>query len=126
MATTPVNAVSNDAKVAALTGKNVSGAGGFGILGSCDTGHGVHGESATSRGVVGTSQKFHGVYGKSVANVGVAGESEQMNGVLGVSHSPTSAAVLGTNDKGGDGVVGTGRRGVVGISDTYQGVYGKS
>jgi hypothetical protein len=34
--------------------------------------------------------------------------------------------VAGTNTAGGDGVVGTGRRGVVGISDTYQGVFGKS
>ena len=31
----------------------------------------------------------------------------------------------GVNESG-DGVIGTGRRGVVGLSDTYQGVYGKS
>ena len=35
-------------------------------------------------------------------------------------------AVQGTNTAGGDGISGTGHRGVVGTSDTYQGVYGKS
>lgn len=34
-------------------------------------------------------------------------------------------AILGTNSTG-DGVVGRGRRGIVGESDTYQGVYGRS
>ncbi len=86
---------------------------GFG--GKCDTGHGVHGESTSSRGVVGTSDKFHGVYGHSKENVGVAGESDGINmqGVLGISHDAKGAGVLGTNDKGGDGVIGKGRRGVV-------------
>jgi hypothetical protein len=121
----PVNAQSTDGKVAAVKGDN-KGSGGFGVWGLCDTGHGVHGDSISSRGVVGTSQKFHGVYGKSVANVGVAGESDKMHGVLGDCHSPTGAGVLGTNNSGGDGVVGVGRRGVVGLSDTFQGVFGKS
>jgi hypothetical protein len=35
-------------------------------------------------------------------------------------------AIAGTNTAGGDGVVGTGRRGVVGISNDFQGVFGKS
>ena len=35
-------------------------------------------------------------------------------------------AVSGQNTAGGDGVTGTGRRGVVGISDAFQGVFGKS
>jgi hypothetical protein len=35
-------------------------------------------------------------------------------------------AVHGDNTVGGDGVFGTGRRGVVGVSDDYQGVFGKS
>ena len=42
------------------------------------------------------------------------------------STDPKVAAVEGTNDKGGDGVVGNGRRSVVGISETFQGVFGKS
>lgn len=35
-------------------------------------------------------------------------------------------AVRGANTAGGDGLFGTGRRGVVGVSDDYQGVFGKS
>jgi hypothetical protein len=35
-------------------------------------------------------------------------------------------AVQGENTAVGDGVVGTGRRGVVGVSDDFQGVFGKS
>jgi hypothetical protein len=35
-------------------------------------------------------------------------------------------AVQGENTAGGDGVFGTGRRGVVGVSDDFQGVFGKS
>jgi hypothetical protein len=35
-------------------------------------------------------------------------------------------AVQGENTAGGDDVFGTGRRGVVGVSDDFQGVFGKS
>ena len=49
-----------------------------------------------------------------------------MYGVLGDCHSSTGAGVSGTNNNGGDGVIGTGRRGVVGISETFQGVFGNS
>ncbi|HEY3289938.1 MAG TPA: hypothetical protein VGK87_07420, partial [Anaerolineae bacterium] len=35
-------------------------------------------------------------------------------------------AILGENTAGGDGIVGKGRRGVVGQSDAYQGVFGTS
>lgn len=58
--------------------------------------------------------------------MGVAGESDEMYGVLGDCHSSTGAGVSGTNNNGGDGVIGTGRRGVVGISETFQGVFGNS
>jgi hypothetical protein len=125
MSTLPIDVKSADAKVAAVKGEG-TGAGGYGVWGKCDTGHGVHGESKGSRGVVGTSQTYHGVYGRSVDNVGVAGESDKMNGVLGVCHGASGAGVLGTNDNGGDGVVGNGKRGVVGFSQTWQGVFGKS
>jgi len=113
--------------LAAVKGEN-TGSGGFGVWGICATGHGVHGDSTSSRGVVGTSQKFHGVYGKSKENVGVAGESDGINmqGVLGISHNAQGAGVLGTNDQGGDGVIGRGRRGVVGESKDFQGVVGTS
>jgi len=111
----PVLAESSDSEVAGVKGQCTVG-GGFGVWGVCDAGHGVHGDSTTSRGVVGTSQDFHGVFGKSTNNVGVAGQSD----------STTLAAIVGTNDKGGDGVFGTGRRGVVGESLTFQGVFGHS
>ena len=75
--------------------------GGFGVWGVCATGHGVHGDSMTSRGVVGTSRDFHGVYGHSSANVGVAGESDKLDGVWGMSHGATAAGVSGHNDAGG-------------------------
>jgi hypothetical protein len=38
----------------------------------------------------------------------------------------TIPAIVGENTDGGDGVVGKGRRGVVGESPTFQGVFGKS
>lgn len=121
----PVNGQSTDPKVAAVKGEN-AGSGGFGVWGVCATGHGVHGDSTTSRGVVGTSEKFHGVYGKSKDNVGVAGESTNMHGVLGVCQSAGGAGVVGINEKGGDGIIGKGRRGVVGVSVELQGVFGSS
>ena len=42
------------------------------------------------------------------------------------SSDVTKPAVLGTHTAGGDGVVGRGRRGVVGESDDFQGVFGRS
>jgi hypothetical protein len=89
------------------------------------------------RGVVGTSDTYQGVYGKSVDNAGVVGESDHLHGVFGVCHNPHGAGIFGTNDQeggfgvqgiseSGDGVIGRGRRGVVGESDTFQGVYGRS
>jgi len=121
----PVLATSSDSKVAAVKGE-CTGSGGFGVWGICATGHGVHGESTGSKGVAGTSRDFHGVFGKSTNNVGVAGESDAMWGVLGVTHSAGGIGVHGKNEVGGDGVVGVGRRGVVGISNDFQGVFGQS
>jgi hypothetical protein len=42
------------------------------------------------------------------------------------SHSAAVPAVAGRNTAGGDGLSGSGHRGVVGVSDTFQGVFGKS
>jgi hypothetical protein len=86
---------------------------------------------------VGESTSYQGVYGKSTDNAGVVGESVNLHGVYGVCGNPHGAGVYGTNTEVGgfgvqgfnplgDGVTGTGRRGVVGQSDTYQGVYGSS
>jgi hypothetical protein len=109
----------------AVKGENKNG--GIGVHGVATTNHGVHGDSLTGRGVVGGSESFHGVFGKSTTNVGVFGESDTgAAGTFGLCHNPTGAGVAGQNDQGGDGVVGRGRRGVVGISDTFQGVLGQS
>jgi hypothetical protein len=43
-----------------------------------------------------------------------------------VSNNASEPAVRGENTAGGDGLVGKGGRGVVGESDTFQGVFGKS
>ena len=43
-----------------------------------------------------------------------------------VSNNASDPAVRGENTAGGDGLVGKGGRGVVGESDTFQGVFGKS
>jgi hypothetical protein len=107
--------------------KGVNTDGGIGVHGVATTNHGVHGDSTSGRGVVGISATFHGVFGHSTENVGVFGESDTgAAGTFGLCHNPTGAGVAGNNDKGGDGVVGRGRRGVVGISDTFQGVLGQS
>jgi len=121
----PLKGTSSKSKEAAVSGTNTGG------------GDGVAGTGW--RGVVGTSDKFQGVFGKSVDNAGVVGESDKLHGVFGVCHNPRGAGVYGTNDQGepgakgvfgqcenGDGVVGTGWRGIVGLSDRFQGVFGKS
>ncbi len=123
--------------IAAVKGEN-TGAGGFGVWGVCATGHGVHGESTTSKGVVGVSESFQGVFGTSRDNAGVVGESKAFHAVFGISHSVNNGGVIGLNDGGGWGVIGrsdgnvgvsgeskTGR-GVHGISESWQGVFGQS
>jgi hypothetical protein len=119
--------------VAGVDGENTNG--GPGVNGLSTTGDGVVGTGR--RGVVGISNTFQGVFGQSKDNAGVVGESDKLHGVFGTCHNPNGAGVFGTNDQvggfgvqgineTGDGVVGTGRRGVVGISDTFQGVFGQS
>jgi len=144
----PVSGQSTDPDIPAVEGTSVVGtgvhgftsaSGGLGVYGECATGHGVHGKSASGRGVVGVSDSFQGVYGHSDQNAGVVGESENMHAVFGVTKGAGSSGVYGTNNApgdtgagvlgenpGGDGVVGKGRRGVVGMSVEFQGVYGHS
>ncbi len=81
-----------------------------------EAGPGVYGQSNGS-GVIGESSTWMGVYGKTSSTTGGAGVMGQGSGV--------GAGVFGENP-GGDGVVGHGRRGVVGQSDDFQGVYGHS
>jgi len=74
----------------------------------------LFGRDAITRGIAaGNKGDQIGVYGESVSNAGVDGHSQSGDGVRGMSES-------------GDGVYGRGRRGVVGESTTYQGVFGKS
>jgi hypothetical protein len=145
----PVSGDSSDPNVPAVEGESsaagtgvrgvASKGGGMGVYGECAGGHGVHGKSVKGRGVVGMSDDFQGVYGHSISNSGVVGESDNMHAVFGNAKGSASSGVYGTNsaagdtgagvygeNPGGDGVVGTGRRGVVGNSDDYQGVYGHS
>ena len=96
---------SSDPTVPAVKGESTSG--GFGVLGICDVGHGVHGQSKTSRGVVGESEEFHGVFGKSRNNVGVAAESQNTEAMNALSHSGNHAAIIAIDDANGPGIQGT-------------------
>jgi hypothetical protein len=109
-------------------------AGGAGVRGHSESGRAIEGWSNISYGVSGDSQKSAGVRGTSFDGRGTEGWSTNSEGVVGISTNgygvwgQTEGAgigVLGTS-KLGDGVFGTGRRGVVGESDTFQGVYGRS
>jgi hypothetical protein len=119
-------------EVPAVFGENT--AGGAGVKGHSENGRAIEGWSNTSYGVSGDSQKSAGVRGTSFDGRGTEGWSTNSEGVVGISTNSTGVwgqtegagiAVLGTS-KHGDGVFGTGRRGVVGESDTFQGVYGHS
>jgi hypothetical protein len=64
----------------------------------------------------------HAIYGGSTNHIGVIGQSARDTGVYG--EGPTG--VHGASSTDGDGVVGFGRRGVVGESIEFQGVFGHS
>ena len=107
---------------------------GIGVLGESKDAQGVMGKSQTAIGVLG--EGLTGVYGNNTLGVGngVIGYSDRGRGVWGHSNQ-TGIGVLGEskdgpgvtgNSQSGDGVSGSGRRGVVGISPTFQGVYGWS
>ena len=127
-----MNAVSHSGEHAAIVaindanGVGVQGrsGGNVGVVGESDTGRGVMGVSNGNFGVSGESQLFPGVRGHSVNGRGTEGFSDNLEGVAGISKQSTG--VLGISEGSGDGVVGKGRRGVVGESDTFQGVFGHS
>ena len=77
---------------------------------------------SSSAKLVGIDDILNGVYGFSKTHTGVVGESGLS---IGVSGDGPGIGVWG-NSETGDGVVGNGRRGVVGESKTFQGVFGKS
>lgn len=98
------------------TGTGVAGSGPkVGVYGESEHGDGVVGTGR--RGVVGESQFFQGVFGKSIENAGVVGESDRLHAVFGVCHNPNGGAIFGSNDAGGVGVIG--------LSDSGIGVFGK-
>jgi len=111
----------NDANGVGVQGRS---GGNVGVVGESDTGRGVMGISNGNLGVSGESQLFPGVRGHSVNGRGTEGFSDNLEGVVGISKQSTG--VLGISEGSGDGVVGKGRRGVVGESDTFQGVFGHS
>jgi hypothetical protein len=49
-----------------------------------------------------------------------------MSSLSGTTDGPGVPGVRGEGQEGNDGVFGHGRRGVVGVSETFQGVFGKS
>ena len=87
------------------------------IWGEVDSGRAIvgaaHGEGTGLWGDVNTGRAIVGVV-RGGAGAGVWGETTNGTGVV------------GKDNGGGDGVVGEGRRGVVGRSPDYQGVYGWS
>ena len=111
----------NDANGVGVQGRS---GGNVGVVGESDTGRGVMGISNGNLGVSGESRLFPGVRGHSVNGRGTEGFSDNLEGVVGISKQSTG--VLGISEADGDGVVGKGRRGVVGESDTFQGVFGHS
>lgn len=86
---------------------------GVGIFGTCNSGIGVLGVSKSKKIADG---KVGGVVGIHLSNG---------TGVLGVCSGSSGAGVTGECEDG-DGVFGKGKRGVVGESDTFQGVSGHS
>lgn len=123
----PTDETSDVLEVAGVKGRNT--AGGFGVFGEGDKGHGVAGQCHGDA---------FGVYGNSDIGTGVVGESPTSNGVLGQAHGDAHG-VLGLSDKGtgvggdsklGHGVVGQAHGGdafgVFGLSDQNTGVVGES
>ena len=86
------------------------------VVGVSDTGAGIWGQVGSGRAVIGV------VNGEGT---GLWGECASGRAVVGAVRSGRGAGVWGENPAG-DGVVGKGVRGVVGESETYQGVFGWS
>ncbi|WP_324677596.1 hypothetical protein [Hymenobacter sp. GOD-10R] len=101
----------------------------FGVVGLSDTGSGVYGE-ATGSGVIGKSKTWHGTAGFSESTTGGAGLYGEATGPGVIGKSKTWHGIYGetTSTTGGAGVWGEHKgdgSGVVGISQSGAGVYGK-
>jgi hypothetical protein len=68
-----------------------------------------------------------GLWQFSASNVAIMGESTVFNGIRGLGHAGDHAAIVGLNDNKGPGVYGrSDGAGVIGVSQTWMGVYGES
>jgi hypothetical protein len=120
-----------------------------GVTGTSEQWNGMYGEAraAGQAGIAGVNENGgNGVYGRGSTGVhghgtgeggsGVAGASDTWNGVFGVTQAAGHAGVAGVNENGGNGLygrgftgvaghgTGEGGSGVVGTSDTWNGVFG--
>lgn len=87
----------------------------------------VWAETTAARAIVGIGLGDScGVWGQVNHGRAIVGAVDGGGGVGVWGETSGGAGVVGKDDTGGDGVVGEGRRGVVGKSPTYQGVYGWS
>ena len=130
-----VNETSNSSSAAAVSATNTAGgpalwatsAHGRGVVGISDDGVPLWGETKKGRAIVGAvDTEGTGVWGQVTTGRAIVG-AVTGNGETGVwGEANNGSGVVGKDNGGGDGVVGEGRRGVVGRSPTYQGVYGWS
>ena len=92
-----------------------------------DQGVGVWGETPAGRAIVGVAKGDGcGLWGDVVTGRAIVGVVRDGGGSGVWGETTNGAGVTGKDNAGGDGVVGEGRRGVVGKSPEYQGVYGWS
>lgn len=94
---------------------------------SVDQGVGVWGETPSGRAIVGVAKgEGCGLWGDVVTGRSIVGVVRGGGGAGVWGETTDGAGIVGKDNAGGDGVVGEGRRGVVGKSPDYQGVYGWS
>jgi len=115
-------------------GKSYLGTGVYGVSESSMSG--VVGESAMGHGVYGSSQSNDGVRGYSSVSIGVFGSTDSENpyataGVWGTADGSVGVGVRGNRDGMGAGVQGTANgassgSGVIGESESYNGVWGET
>ena len=130
-----VNETSNSSSSAAVNATNTAGgpamwatsAHGRGVVAVSEDGVPLWGETKNGRAVVGAvDSDGTGVWGETQTGRAVVGVVDAGAGTGVWGETTNGTGVIGKDNAGGDGVVGEGRRGVVGRSPTYQGVYGWS
>jgi hypothetical protein len=109
-----VNETSNSAAAAAVNASNTA------------AGPAIWASSPRGRAVVGVCEDGVPLWGQTHAGRAVVGAVDGGGGAGVWGETTNGTGVVGKDNAGGDGVVGEGRRGVVGKSPSYQGVYGWS